>query len=298
MNYQEFLQTLKEKVSSHLEDGILLQLQKVTKNNGVELDAFIMINPSINISPTIYILPYYHRYLEGADVDELVTDFLDTYQKNLPQTDYDISVFTDYEKAKHKIVMRLVNYKSNEELLKQIPHKRFLDLAVIYYCLIEASSSQIATILIHNHHLDYWNIDRDELHAIALYNTPDLLSYHLENMQTLLKEVISETLDISDDTLFPMFILTNIHRSYGASVLLYPKLLERLSDQFSSDFIILPSSVHEIILLPVTEETNLDSYNDLVKEVNETQLTDDEVLSDHAYYYSRKNRLLTNNYLS
>lgn len=81
----------------------------------------------------------------------------------------------------------------------------------------------------------------------------------------------------------------------GATVLLYDDILKELSDLFEKDLIILPSSIHEVLILAADENDrqNLDHYTAMVKEVNASQLQDEEILSDHAYYYCRHSHLLT-----
>ena len=73
----------------------------------------------------------------------------------------------------------------------------------------------------------------------------------------------------------------------GAAVILYPKLIKKIADEFKSDFVLLPSSIHEWLLIPAESPENISMFSQMVTEVNDTQLADEEKLSDHAYYYSR-----------
>ena len=86
-----------------------------------------------------------------------------------------------------------------------------------------------------------------------------------------------------------MYILTNEFRTNGATTLLYEGILEEIAGMFDSDIILLPSSIHEVILVPAASGDEylkqLDDFSAMVKEVNETELADEEILSDHAYYY-------------
>lgn len=293
MNYKEFMQSVLDILSERLEPGTSVELHNVAKNNGISYDAFIIVNPSVNISPTIYIPPYYHRYLEGVDLESIANDILTTYQKSLPESDFDVTLFTDYNKAKNHIIMRLVNYKRNEERLKDIPHQRFLDFAIIFCCLVAFDNTQQGSILIHNEHLNYWNIDCETLYETAARNTPRLLPFYFANLEHLLREVIVETPLTDSNDAFPMYVLSNQHKVYGATVLLYPNLLAEIAATLNKDFIIIPSSIHEVLIIPVLDNTDTNQYTHMIQEVNETQLTDDEILSDHAYFYSRQNRIIT-----
>lgn len=148
MNYQEFLTTIKTQLSLRIDADATLDIRRFTKNNGTDLDGLIIFRPNLNISPTIYLNPYYHRYLQGVPMEDIYTDILITYQEHLPEEDIDVSFFTDFAKAKKLVTMRLVNYKQNEKMLQEVPHFRYHDLAVIFYCLLHANEENNAHILI------------------------------------------------------------------------------------------------------------------------------------------------------
>ena len=122
MNYQEFLTTIKTQLSLRIDADATLDIRRFTKNNGTDLDGLIIFRPNLNISPTIYLNPYYHRYLQGVPMEDIYTDILITYQEHLPEEDIDVSFFTDFAKAKKLVTMRLVNYKQNEKMLQEVPH--------------------------------------------------------------------------------------------------------------------------------------------------------------------------------
>ena len=289
MNYQDFLTNIKTQLSSRIDTDLTLDIQTFTKNNGTHYDGLVIMQPNLNVSPTIYLMPYYHRYLEGVCLEDIYEDILATYHANLPKEDFDTSIFTDYKKAASRIVMRLVSYKCNEELLKDIPHYRYQDLAIIFYCLLSADQYNQANILIHNEHLSLWNVTADSLYHAALINTPKLLPYELISMQSFLSEHHPDFIKEIEDCEVTIYILTNHYRTNGATVILYEDLLRQLAEKFQQDFLLLPSSIHEVLLIPVdsADSEDLSRYTRMVQEVNETQLADDEILSDHAYDFSR-----------
>lgn len=293
MNYQDFLSCLKTELATRVSTGASLKIQTITKNNGTHYDGLIIMQPGFNIAPTIYLTPYYHRYLDGVPLEDIYNDIMSTYHQYLPEKDFDITLFTDFSKARKQIVMRLVNAKYNETLLEDIPYIKYHDLAIIFYCLIYADSENQGSILIHNSHLSMWNITVDALYQLARQNTPILLPHRIIPMAELLKSApMFSCLHLDEE--IPMYILTNIYKTNGASALLYNGLLAQLADKFAQDLIILPSSIHELIFVPseAAEHPELDYYNRIVREVNETQLADDEILSDHAYYFRRDTKEL------
>lgn len=297
MNYQEFLTTIKTRLSLQIDSDFTLTIQTFTKNNGTRHEGLIIQNPGLNVSPTIYLKPYYHRYLEGVSMEDICEDILAAYRDNLPEKDFDTSLFTDYRKASRRIVMRLISYEKNAELLKAVPHFRYLDLAVVFYCMLCSGEKGQANILIRKEHMESWGVNADDLRKAAEENTPKLLPTDLICMKELLMEHRPECLDNIADLDINMYILTNRFRTNGATVLLYDGLLARLSGLFDKDLIILPSSIHEVILVPDEEEDitreKLKEYTAMVKEVNEIELADEEILSGHAYYYSRRTGLVS-----
>ena len=90
----------------------------------------------------------------------------------------------------------------------------------------------------------------------------------------------------------PMYILTNEYKLNGAATILYRDVLEDFSKACDGDFYLLPSSIHEVILVPAKECNSFDEMTQMVQEVNETQVEAEELLADHAYYYSRKHQKL------
>jgi hypothetical protein len=253
------------------------------------------MHPDRNVSPTIYLPPYYHRYLEGVPLSDIYDDIIHTYEKHLPGEDFDTSLFTDFSKAAPHIVMRLVSQSRNKELLADVPYFSFQDLAVIFYCMVYSDGASQANILIHRDHLNLWNVGEDELYNIAKENTTRLLPPEFIPLSRLIEEcAIPGSEDLVDFDI-PMYILSNQYRSYGAATMLYDGLLTEIAGRLDSDLLLIPSSVHEMLIVPVTELTELDFpyFNSMVNEVNETQLSDAEILSDHTYFFSREDNMLS-----
>ena len=288
MNYQTFINNVVQHVSETLHKGQKVVLQPVIKNNGMVYDGLVIMDPVLNISPTIYLNPYYHRFLNGVSMDEIYKDILRTYYKNLPTKDFDISSFRDFEKARQKIIFKLVNKEKNKELLEDVPYVEFLDLALVFVCIVNNFRKEYATILIHNQHVNLWGVDTETLYQIALKNTPTWQSYRFENLEDIIfngnRELLSEFQE------FDMYLLTNKFKIHGATCMAYPRLLKRIADFLEDNLVIIPSSIHEVLIIPESftkDEYSMEDFKQMILEANETTLTDDEVLSDHAYFYER-----------
>ncbi len=293
MKYKNFIKNVKTYMESQFQEGQKVLIQPVLKNNGTVYDGLIIIDPILNISPTIYLNPYYHRFLDGVSMEDIYSDILSTYQENLPKEDFDISLFKDFDKAKERILVKLVNQERNSELLEEVPHIIFHDLAIIFVCAICDFLDEYATILIHNQHLEMWGISLDELYEIGMENTPKLLPYSFDSMENVLKHLSDGTLPFVTD--IAMSVLTNQLKIHGATSIIYPGLLKRLANDLDDDIIIIPSSIHEVLIIPyqsTISKYSLLNFRDMIVQVNEEQLPDEEVLSDHAYLYLKDSEKL------
>lgn len=290
--------TFKEQILAGMKARIplaSLSIQSVVKNNNVQLDGLTIMEGGTNLSPTIYLNYFYETYQNGVEFSSILDTILHTYQSNKPRGKIDTSFFTDYANVRPHIAYKLIHYERNRHLLADLPHFRYLDLAIVFYCLVSSSPSGNATILIRKDHLRFWNISPTQLFDAAKENTPRLLSYDLRNMNDLMEELLApahSTLsdpDIKkeDAAICPMYVLTNQNKLNGASCILYEHLLEHFADRLCCDLYILPSSIHEVILIPATSDTSYQELSQMVQEVNDTQVSPEEILSDHVYYFSR-----------
>lgn len=295
MNYETFKNIIRERLEYDIPNPKTISIEPILKNNGLTLDGLVIMENGTNISPTIYLNYYYESYQSGTTFHNVYLSILDSYHQNRSARKIDIRFFTDLEQIRPRIVFKLIHYQRNLTLLSDIPHIPFLDLAIVFYCLVNMEEENTnASILIRNSHLSYWNLTTRDLFAIAQENTPRLLPHELHNMKDLLSDMDLQDCDPdkpvydAEHNSYPMFILTNNRQLYGAACLLYPDLLAAYAERSGTDFYILPSSVHEVLLLPAIEENCLEELSAMVKEVNATQLLPDEILADHAYFYSAK----------
>lgn len=284
MKYETFKHLIVEQLHSHFDKPKTISIQKIQKNNGIILDGLVILDCDMNIAPTLYLNYYFEKYESGTSFSEVFDELIDDYEENRPLTSVNVSFFTDFDKIKNKIVYKIINYHQNREFLKDMPYFHYLDLAIIFYCLIQSDITGNASILINNQHMIRWNVDAESLMRLAQKNTPQLLKYELRSIHSILAaETDTDTSDI-----YPMYVLTNTSRLNGACCILYKNLLQHIADTIDSDFFILPSSIHEVIILPAKDRSGIIEISEMVRTVNITEVSSEEVLSDHAYFFSRK----------
>ncbi len=312
MSFEEFTGKIIENLSEYFGDEVSINKNNVRKNNGIVLTGITASFGSSNISPTVYLENMYERYCNGVVYGQIMNELINIFENNKKNKSFDMSFFTEYEKVKKRIVFKLINYDKNIELLAEIPHIRFLDMAVCFYYLLSGESKEEiteddrcnASILIYNTHADIWGVDADMLYECAKNNTPLLLKSSYRHIANVLAGIIADNRTEGDNrdiqnSLFEdtkstkMYVLSNDIGHFGAAAILYDKELELIAEDLDSNFFVLPSSVHEVIILGEDLDSDVDMLRNMVREVNQNEVDPGEVLSDSVYYYdNRKKKLL------
>lgn len=297
MEYKEFVEYIKMNAGYIAGEGGNITINHVIKNNGCEMDGLVIMEKGKDIAPTIYLDSFYELYTNGENIKNIIRQIEVIYEQNKNNVTFDVNILKHFDNIKDKIVYKVVNYRSNEKLLEQVPHKRILDLAVVFYCLLDNEYGRSATALIYNNNLKNWNVTIDDVYKAALKNTPDLLHSKISSMAALFEKcgvnVDGEEVDLKDYVPSDMYVLTNESKLNGAACILYENVLYDFAQKLGADLYILPSSVHEVILLPKLSMFEKDELVNMVKEVNTEGVAADEVLSDHVYEYNRTERLIT-----
>ncbi len=289
MTFKEFTNAVAEKVEERVDKSKRVYLQTIHKNNGVTYQGLIIQDPMTNIHPTIYIDAYYEKYKADMIMDDIIEDIINTYYENRPTVDFDVSTFCEFEKVKERIIIKLVNTEMNRELLEDVPSKQIGDFSIIYNVVVQDFVSEYATILIHNAHINLWGINMEELHEIAMINTTKLLPYSFESLENVFERTLRQfdVMNINNK----MYILTNKVKVNGAVTMFYPNLLKKVSDFLEDNLIIIPSSIHEVIIMPeqfFRNTSSVEELNETISMVNEAELNAIEVLSNYAYIFDGK----------
>ena len=295
MTYPDFKESILSGMTDRYAGQASVSLTNVKKNNGVELDGLVFHEEDIDLSPTIYLDGYYDMLLNGHSYDEVFDSIVDSYESHKNTSFGAGDCFKDFNWVKKHLVMRLIHRKKNAELLSEVPYVPFLDLALVFAVRMEVKSGLFGSALIYHRHAQFWETDAMSLFAAAKRSAPDQLPPVTVKIDDIIREAIPNCADKLPMGELPMYVLSNSEHSYGASVMCYHHVIRDLSDDLDSDLIIIPSSVHELIVVP----TNLgfgvesDEMNRTVCEVNDEALSPADVLSDHVYTYHRDSDRIT-----
>ena len=298
MVYKTFQETITSRLQSRLGTGYRLIVSKVPKNNGLFLDGLTITLRDQTASPVIYLNYYYERFLGGHPIDSLVEEIVDIYRESAGILHADFSILNDFERLKDRITYRVICTRDNLALLKDTVSFPFQDLSIIFYLFLQQSPIGQMTALVRRRHMELWKTTPEELLALAEKNTPLLLPPELKNMDEIMDAVAREHMGDDYypgviDTLFPdhayspLYVLSNTTGLHGACVMLYPDVLKNFADRLDRDLVILPSSIHEVLLLPYDDNVTFSGLSDMVAEINQTAVSLEDRLSNHVYFYSR-----------
>lgn len=304
MVYEVFLDTVKEHMSLALGRDYNLSLHKVPKNNGLILDGLCISRGNDSIAPAIYLNACYEQYRRGKSLEQITEELLALYHENEVPSNISCEQLSDFSAMKPKISMRLINRESNRLLLEQIPHIPWLDLEIVFHLSLQEDDSGLMTALIHNEHLSIWNTTARGLYQLASANAPRLFPPVISSMSCILENLMEEAgaspdilsssgLIPDDPAETPFYVLTNTCGIHGAACMLYDHVLQHFSEGTESDLIILPSSIHEVLLLPDEGDISYEEMSRLVTEINCSEVAREDRLSNQVYLYSRNTETVT-----
>lgn len=291
MNYNEFVEAVREGLQKKLGASYEVMLKKVAKNNDVCRYGLSLFEKEVRgnkkVSRIVYLEDFYREYCENQDYDlisiqnELYDIFMDFGPPKFNEKDY-----TDVDKVKDKIIFELVNYDMNKGRLSERPYIKVMDLAVIFAFVATDLGQDFGVVHITNEMAEQFGLSQDELWEIAKKNTPKLLVADVVPMSSFIP-----VKDI-EEGIEEMYIVCNKRKSCGAGVILYDEILDNISSDLESDLYILPSSIHETIIIKATKDKEVAILQDMVQNINRTVVSDEDVLSDKVYCYYRNSKKL------
>lgn len=298
MVYEVFLTTIKESLHAQLGDDYNILMQKVPKNNGTLLDGLSISKHSDRVAPTLYLNAYYEQMEAGTSLEDILTEILSIFSDASVTPFIDPDILSNFDQLRNKVVYKLIHTDSNETLLNDIPHMPYLDLSLVFYLILEESEYGHMTALVHQDHMNAWRTSLEELYELAMKNTPLLLTAEIKSMDDVMQDFVKAQLgqdyrdEFMNDLLLakdasPLYVLSNTAGLNGACTILYEGLLKNFADTLAQDLIILPSSIHEVLLIPHTDNINFPELSEMVHYINRTEVPDEDRLSDQIYYYDR-----------
>lgn len=290
MKYKEFIEELTEHLQERLGTGYMVIPNESLGLNGKIKHSIIIKGKDSNVAPCVFLNDFYQEYTDGKiGIAHAAEKVLNVYWENEIRANLDTECFTDWNLAKRGIRCMLVNTEKNVELLAKIPHREILDLSVIYYIQFAVSGGFVGVVHIRNEYMELWNVNEDTLYNEAWTNTQEADDVEYNSLENIVGQTLgmgTKEIGLLDQH---MYILTNRQKLYGAVYMLSQDRMMKIADVLCSDLWIIPSSIHESIIIPCGWHEHAEELAKIVCEINDTELLDNEVLSYHVYHFSRNN---------
>lgn len=298
--FESFETEVIEALEEHYGSILKCNIKNISKNNGVTLRG-VTCDFGQNIAPTVYLTDLYKEYEHGKPVSDIIEQVIEMLDEAKCEEDVDISFLKSYDSMKDRLLIKLVNTERNREFLKTVPHKEIMDLSAIFYTRIADNAFGTGTITIQNVYFEDWHVSIDTMYADALENTKNILKDSIRPIEEVMIELFMENnpmnakafIDMLEETPcgLPMFVMTNKDKIFGASCILNTESLERFANEKNSNLLILPCSIHELIILPESSGVEPEAMKGIVGEINGTEISPSDFLSDSIYRFSRSRGL-------
>ncbi len=294
MDFETFKEELREDVKRTLDErtdsDYQVELHTMTKMN--ETYEAITVKPEdsqigVNLNATAL----YKAYEDGMDYDRIVSEASDKAFSALEsRPDFNIDAFTDYDRMKETLAMEVVSAERNADILDTVLHKNMEDMAIVYRFVVAQDNAETGTILVTNDMLDRYGITPEQLHADAMKNAPEVRPMEIKGMGEVLAqqmgvedlEVLGLNIPPEQEQMYVASVKGNVH---GAGVLAYEDFMDKAAERAGGSFFILPSSIHEVLIIPDNGNFDLHSLENMVKEVNATTVDPVDKLTDNVYHY-------------
>ena len=203
MNFEEFTDAVLAEIQNKADGAFKVLIKNVTKNNGIKLTGITAETEVCNVAPCVYLDNYYEEYENGGmKLSEAVDEIYRLLKKHLDDAQsINISGFLDWETVKGSIYAKMVNAGQNKELLERTPYRLFLDMAVVYYVVIDGFAAEgTGTILIRNEHMEMWGQNERDLYHAAISNMRSDGEPCFDSMETVIKNIIPEAAGFGSDS--------------------------------------------------------------------------------------------------
>lgn len=293
MDFKEFSEEVLKEVTDRAGGAFSIRIVEKLKNNGVKKTAIAATDPGRKGGLSIYLEEFYEEYkkdsMEISEAAEKVCQKLAEHMDDLE--DVRLDSFWEWEAMESQIYAEFINYERNKELLEGKPYRKLLDLAVVYRIKVEGlKDGGIGNFLVNDKYMEAWGQTEESLYQSAVSNMRLSGEPIFEGMEEILRQMMPEARFPFPDSepSARMYVLTNQEKIFGAVELLDGNTLKKIGEELGGDFIVLPSSLHECVIIPADEAASYQELADMVAGINKDVVPMEERLSDHVYLYDQR----------
>lgn len=299
MKFEEFVKTIKDEIIEYLPKEYIdaeVEIKNVEKNNNVKMTGLAIRKKGENVTPTIYLEELYKEYSTMDEEMEFILNKIADARMKADGPNFDIEEILNPINIKNKVFGAFLGKEEwNSEAAKNYPYIKIRDLIMIFKIPVESESEENGTATI--------KITRNIQEKVE-YTTEQLYNFSLENMktgsmkpemismQTILAEMMGVDPEMLDEADVPLFVITNEKKLFGANVLMNEEFMNNVCKRLKDDIVIIPSSIHEVIIMREKDVPSKEYINSMINDVNEGQVAAEDRLSNHYYIWRKDSGLM------
>ena len=291
MDYEQFLEQVKADLREQF-PYMNVEIRNVEKLQGQSYTGISIAPEGSNTGATLDLRSQYEMLQDGVPMDIVmrrIENFAADAVNQIPQVE--ASTLSDYEQMKHTLIMQAVPVGPNRALLETIPHRTMEDIAIVYRFQLEHRENADATVLVTNQMLQNYGITAEQLMADASISAPQRNPVSLRSLAEVLSEMSGGMIPPEDVGAPPLMVATVPGAVNGAGVMGYPDFFKDAAEQIGGSYFILPSSVHEILLLADDGSMSAQELSAMVSAVNSQEVMPEEQLGSEAYHYDAQDQV-------
>lgn len=304
MSFDEFAAAVKESIRDFLPAQFRDAQVELRENQKINerYHSMTVLAEGQTISPFVNLDDMFSKYQKTGDMTpifEKIAEIVTSEPKGI-----NMDLLENYEKAKENLFIRVSNVETNKELLETLPHETIGDLAVTCHVMMDQNHEGIGSTMVTDALLEKFGVSKEQLFADAMENSGRILSPTLEPMSAVMGRLMGfdgvdlakpsfdhavENFSFRDDN---MFVLSNAMAVNGAAVMFYPEVMEQIGAKAGGDLFVIPSSVHEVLLVADDGAMNRNDLENIIRDINAHEVSPADRLSDSLYHYDSKEHRL------
>lgn len=295
MDFKEFVNKLEQDLKDAMADispGATVDVRSVEKLQEGSYTGITISPAGGNVGMNLNANQLFDQMQDGQSYEGVLAVAVSTAERGLhDMLAVDVSELMNYEAAKKYLCFDVVGSDRNADMLEKVPHTDKENISMVYRLQLDSTENGAATVLITNAMMEQFGVTKEQLHADAMENAQEIRPADFRTMAAVMAEMMGMPEEMMADMAPPMYVATNQDKVQGAAVMFYPDFMDQAAKELGGDIFILPSSVHEVLILPDDGNMNAQELKEMVTSINASEVSPEDRLTDSVYHYDAQERI-------
>lgn len=295
MDFKEFVNKLEQDLKDAMADispGATVEVRSVEKLQEGSYTGITISPVGGNVGMNLNANQLFDQMQDGQSYEGVLAVAVSTAERGLHDMPaVDVSELMNYEAAKKYLCFDVVGSDRNADMLEKVPHTDKENISMVYRLQLDSTENGAATVLITNAMMEQFGVTKEQLHADAMENAQEIRPADFRTMAAVMAEMMGMPEEMMADMAPPMYVATNQDKVQGAAVMFYPDFMDQAAKELGGDIFILPSSVHEVLILPDDGNMNAQELKEMVTSINASEVSPEDRLTDSVYHYDAQERI-------